>query len=479
MAVTTQAPPLAAGNWLLGSAVELLRSQVCAYERFRRDHGDVVRIVMGPPGLRFEMVYVFHPDGVRQVLAGPRERYSKRDRLYEMLGEVLGWGLLTSDGERWQRQRRLLQPLFTRKQVGSYAELMAEEALGVAARWERPARSGDVIDANAEMTRLALCVVGRSIFGDDVEQAAPVVDSAFAVLNRWWFRRTMLPVCLPTSWPTPGNLRGTRAQRALYGVVDELIARRERAGAEGQDLLSLLLRARDPDTGAAMDVQQVRDEALVFLLAGHETTSTALTLTLWLLARHPAEQQLVHDELDSVLAGRTPTAADAQALARTTMVINETMRLYPPAYLLARRSEADQEIGGYAIPAGITVGVSQYATHRHPAFWQDPDRFAPDRFAPEREAERHPYAYFPFGRGPRACIGLHFAMLEAVIAVAVLLQRYRVTSKDAHTPVDTKGITLRPKGPILIGLTPRPRQADGTPVGRDIRGHHGEKHGRQ
>ena len=437
-------------------------------------------MVMGPPGLRFEMVYVFHPDGVRQVLAGPRERYSKRDRLYEMLGEVLGWGLLTSDGERWQRQRRLLQPLFTRKQVGSYADLMAEEALGVAARWERPARSGGVIDANAEMTRLALCVVGRSIFGDDVDQAAPVVDSAFAVLNRWWFRRTMLPVCLPTSWPTPGNLRGTRAQRALYGVVDELIARRESAGADGQDLLSRLLRARDPDTGAAMDAQEVRDEALVFLLAGHETTSTALTLTLWLLARHPAEQQLVHDELDSVLAGRTPTAADAQALARTTMVINEAMRLYPPAYLLARRSEVDQEIGGYAIPAGITVGVSQYATHRHPAFWHDPDRFDPDRFAPEREAGRHPYAYFPFGRGPRACIGLHFAMLEAVIAVAVLLQRYRVTSKDAHAPVDTKGITLRPKGPILIGLIPRSRRAGGTPpVGGEIRAHHGEKHRRQ
>jgi cytochrome P450 len=137
------------------------------------------------------------------------------------------------------------------------------------------------------------------------------------------------------------------------------------------------------------------------------------------------------------------------------------MRLYPPAYLLARRSEVDQEIGGYAIPAGITVGVSQYATHRHPAFWHDPDRFDPDRFAPAREVERHPYAYFPFGRGPRACIGLHFAMLEAVIAVAVLLQRYRVTSKDAHAPIDTKGITLRPKGPILIGLIPRSRQAGG------------------
>jgi cytochrome P450 len=199
-----------------------------------------------------------------------------------------------------------------------------------------------------------------------------------------------------------------RAQRALYGVVDELIARRARAGADGDDLLSRLLRARDPDTGAAMNTQQLRDEALIFLLAGHETTSTALTFTLHLLARHAGEQRLVHDE-----------------------------------------------IGGYAIPAGARVAVSQYATHRHPRFCPDAEAFDPDRFTAARAAARHPYAYLPFGGGPRACIGSHFAMLEATIAIAVLLARFRIRTEQADVPLDTHGLTLRPKGAVPIQLAAR------------------------
>jgi cytochrome P450 len=215
------------------------------------------------------------------------------------------------------------------------------------------------------------------------------------------------------------------------------------------------LAARDPDTGEAMDVQQVRDEALIFLLAGHETTSTALTFTLYLLGRHPEQQQLVHDELDAVLGGRAPTLDDAPALERTTMAIKEAMRLYPPAYALGRLSKVDNEIGGYSISAGSYVVVSQFATHRHPQFWDDAEAFDPERFSPERERARHSHAYFPFGAGPRACIGSHFAMLEAGIALAVLFQRFRIRSDQAAVPLDTEGITLRPKGPVPIQPTAR------------------------
>lgn len=452
----TGAPPSPRANPLVGSALDLRRSQIRTYERVMREHGDVVRLVVGPPGLRFDVYYAFHPDGVKAVLAGSREGYSKGNRFYTQIAEVFGWGLLKSEGELWQRQRRLIQPLFTRKQIASYAELMVEEAAAVAERWDSATRNGGGgVDAHAEMVGLALRVVGRAIFGDDVTKAADVLDSTFAVLNRYTFRRAMSPLASPASWPTPANRRAARARRALCGVVDELIARREQARADGDDLVSRLLRARDADNGAAMGAQQVRDEALIFLLAGHETTSTALTFTLHLLGRHPIEQRLVHDEIDAVLDGRPPTVDDVPALERTAMAIKEAMRLYPPAYALGRLAVSEQEIGGCVIPAGARVAVSQYATHRHPQFWEDAETFDPARFTSEREAARHPYAYFPFGGGPRACIGSHFAMLEATIAVAVLLQRFRIHSESADVLLDTQGMTLRPKGAVPIHLAAR------------------------
>jgi cytochrome P450 len=449
------APPHPRANPVLGSALDLRKSQIRTYERVMREHGDVVKLVVGPPGVRFDLYCVFHPDGVKAVLAGSREGYSKGNRFYQQIAQSFGWGLLTSEGELWRRQRRLVQPLFTRRQIAAYAELMAEEAAAVAGRWDRATRNGGSVDANAEMVGLALRVVGRAIFGDDVARAGAVLDSAFPVLNRHTFRRAMSPLAPPASWPTPDNRRAARARRALYEVVDELIAHRQRAGADGEDLLSRLLLARDPDTGEAMDLQQVRDEALIFLLAGHETTSTALTFTLHLLGRHPSEQQLVLDELDAVLDGRPPTLDDAPALERTAMAIKEAMRLYPPAYALGRLSVTENEVGGYSIPAGAYVVVSQFATHRHPQFWDDAEAFDPARFTPEREGARHSHAYFPFGGGPRACIGSHFAMLEATMAVALLLQRFRISSDQEDVPLDTEGITLRPKGAVPIQLAAR------------------------
>jgi cytochrome P450 len=449
------APPHPRANPVLGSALDLRKSQIRTYERVMREHGDVVKLVVGPPGVRFDLYCVFHPDGVKAVLAGSREGYSKGNRFYRQIAQSFGWGLLTSEGELWRRQRRLVQPLFTRRQIAAYAELMAEEAAAVAGRWDRATRNGWSVDANAEMVGLALRVVGRAIFGDDVARAGAVLDSAFPVLNRHTFRRAMSPLAPPASWPTPDNRRAARARRALYEVVDELIAHRQRAGADGEDLLSRLLLARDPDTGEAMDLQQVRDEALIFLLAGHETTSTALTFTLHLLGRHPSEQQLVLDELDTVLDGRPPTLDDAPALERTAMAIKEAMRLYPPAYALGRLSVTENEVGGYSIPAGAYVVVSQFATHRHPQFWDDAEAFDPARFTPEREGARHSHAYFPFGGGPRACIGSHFAMLEATMAVALLLQRFRISSDQEDVPLDTEGITLRPKGAVPIQLAAR------------------------
>ena len=294
---------------------------------------------------------------------------------------------------------------------------MAEEAACTANRWDRGDGGRRTVDAHGEMIRLTLRVVGRAIFGRDVEYATQVIQRAFPVLTRHTFRRAMSPVALPAAWPTPGNLRAARAQHALYALADDLIARRRTAGLGGEDLLSRLMDARDPETGVAMNPQQVRDEALIFLLAGHETTSSALTFTLQLLGRHPDEQQRVADEVAEVLGGRPPTAEDVPALRRTAMVLKEAMRLYPPLYALGRRAEHADEIGGYRVQPGSLLVVSQWATHRHPQFWKDAERFDPDRFSPEQEAARHRYAYFPFGGGPRACMGSRFAMQEAQIAL--------------------------------------------------------------
>jgi cytochrome P450 len=449
--MTTSAPPRPRANPVLGSAIDLRRSQIRTYERVMREYGDVVKLVVGPPGLRFDLYLFFHPDGVKQVLAGSRQAYSKGNRFYKQIAATFGWGLLTTEGEVWERQRRLIQPLFTRKTINGYSAMMTEEALALAERWA----GASMVDANADMVRLTLRVVGRSIFGADVERAAEVLNWAFPVLNRYTFRRAVSPVATPSSWPTPENRRAARAKEAVYEAIDEMVERRRRDGADGDDLLSRLLSARDPETGAAMDAQEVRDQALIFLLAGHETTSTALTFTLHLLGRHPEEQARVHEEVDAVLDGRAPGVDDLPPLERTTMAIKEAMRLFPPAYATGRLLLTDDEIGGYRIPAGSFAAVAQWATHRHPQFWPDPDRFDPTRFTAEREAERHPYAYFPFGRGPRACIGGHFAMLEAVIAVAALLQRYSIAAESSGVALDTNGITLRPAGAVPLRVTAR------------------------
>jgi cytochrome P450 len=449
------AAPRPRANRLLGFALELQRDQLRTYERAMREYGDMVRLVVGPPGVRFDLYCAFHPDGVQRVLAGSREGYSKQTPGYREIAAAIGQGLLTSEGQMWQRQRRLIQPLFTRKQISTYATLMADEAGRTADRWDRGDAQRVRVDAHSEMIRLTLRVVGRAIFGGDVEHATDVIRRTFPVLTRHTFRRAMAPVAPPAAWPTPGNLRAARAQRELYALVDDLIARRRAAGIGGEDLLSRLLDARDPETGTRMEIQQIRDEALIFLLAGHETTSNALTFTLQLLGRHPDEQQRVADEVADVLGARAPTAQDVPALRRTAMALKEAMRLYPPLYALARRAERADEIGGYRIPPGSLMVVSQWATHRHPRIWKDPAAFSPDRFTPEQEATRHRYAYFPFGGGPRACIGSHFALQEAQIALAVLLQRYRIRAPLASVALDTTGMTLRPKGRVPIEFARR------------------------
>ncbi|MFJ9444192.1 cytochrome P450 [Kitasatospora sp. NPDC101235] len=448
----TSAIPVPAGNRLVGSLFDLTRRPLRSYLAARRDHGDVVRFQAGPPGLRADFYGVFSPDGVRQVLAGEAANFRKENSFYDELRTSVGNGLLTSQDADYQRQRRMVQPLFTRRRVDGYADALAQEAQSLTERWR--AVPGGVVDAAEEMSRFALRAVARILFGADVEEAVAVVHRSFPVLGEYVAERGYAPVRLPRTWPTPANRRGAEAQRALYGVCDRIIAERAARGGGNEgvdDLLTLLGRARD-DNGDRLDPGELRDQVLVFLLAGHETTATALAFALHLLAIHPEHRRLAREEARTVLAGRAPTAADLDALPYITRVLKEAMRLYPSAALGGRRAVAETVIDGYVIPAGAQVVVAPLVTHRHPEHWADPERFDPDRFLPEAEQARHRYAWFPFGGGPRACIGQHFSMLEAVLTLGVLLRDFEVEAVDRRVAL-AQGITLRAASPMRIRVT--------------------------
>jgi cytochrome P450 len=460
-------------------------------------YGDVVAYHFGPrwgPGQ--DVIMAHHPDSVHEVLTGTGV-FGRRTTGFQVLTELIGTGLLTSDGDVWLRQRRTLQPLFTPRRVAGYTDLMTAEAERVAAE---PVDS--TVDLHHLMQLYTLRVVGRALFGDNVDEAVPELQRLMPVIGDLAVARAMQVVRAPLGWPTPRSRRLARERAAQYAIVDRIIARHAAAadraaadraaadraaadraaadraaadraaadraaadraaaglaaagdrtvaghagggavagqvagvGGDRDDMISRLRAARDPETGQPLSAEEIRDQVLVFLLAGHETTAGALTFTLYELGRNPALQDRV--------------AADEEL---TRAALMEGMRLYPPAYSTERRAEIDTKVGGYAVPAGTRVILSSWVTHRHPAFWPDPDRFDPTRFTGRQERPR--YAYFPFGGGPRSCIGEHFALLEATILLRTLLSRHRVESLDPRLPLAPM-ITLRPAAPVRARLTPR------------------------
>jgi cytochrome P450 len=460
--MTAAPPPTVRGLPILGSMLDLRRDPLSAYLRAHRAHGDVVRFAIGPPGLRLSFYGVFSAAGAQEVLSTKAATFRKDNRFYLEVRESVGDGLLTSQDHEYKRQRRLVQPLFTRRRVDRYADAMCDEASTMVERW----RTADdqTVDLVEESTRLTLRTVTRILFGGDVDTAIDVVQRCFPVIGEYTLQRGFAPLNVPRQWPTPANRRVAAAQRELYAICDEIIERRARLGTHApagdaeptpadDDLLGLLRDATDED-GDRLAASEVRDQVLIFLLAGHETTATSVAFALHLLALHPDEQAKARTEVDSVLDGRPPGSGDLGSLPYLTKVLKEAMRLYPAAPATGRRACDDTEVEGYHIPAGANVFVSPWVTHRHPDYWVEPARFDPERFAPEAEAARPRYAWFPFGGGPRACIGQHFSMLESTLALAVALQAYELTAIDTDIPL-TQGITLRATGPVRCRLAAR------------------------
>lgn len=458
--MTRELPPSLRGTPGLGVLPALRRDILGTLERARAECGDVVRLEAGPRGLRSTIFAVFHPDDVRHVLATKADGYRKENRFYNELRWAVGDGLLNSQDERWKRQRRFVQPLFTRRRIATYAEGMGEEAEALGPRWAAAAASGEPLDLHAEMSRVTLRIVGRLLFGADVERAVPVVAHAFPVLGEYAQLRAYQPHPPPRSWPLPSNRRAQRAQAAIHAECDALIAARRASGADGDDLISLLIAARDGDE--ALTDEEVRDQVLIFLLAGHDTTAIALTFALHLLGHDPQAQARVREEVRAVVGDATPGAGDVERMPYTTLVLKEAMRLYPPAWATGRRVAGDDVIGAHLIPAGSDIIVSPWVTHRHPEFWEDPERFVPERFTRDAEADRHRHAYFPFGAGPRACIGQYFSMLEATILLAVVVRDHALESLARRVPLNPR-VTLHPAAPVpcrISALARVPARAD-------------------
>jgi cytochrome P450 len=436
-ATATPEVPGPKGIWPVGQMYAFSRDPLTLLKGLARDYGDVARFKAGP-----QSVYLLsHPDYVRDLLVTHNARF-KKGRALQRAKRLLGEGLLTSEGEFHRRQRRLAQPAFHKQRVAAYGRVMVEYAERVSARW----RDGAEVDISEEMMRLTLAVVGKTLFDAEVESDADEVGASLTeVMNLFGY--LMLPFSeLLEKLPLPPQRRFLRARARLDAVIYRIIEERRREGRDRGDLLSTLLDAVDEEGDrTGMTNEQLRDEVMTTFLAGHETTANALTWAWYLLAQNPEAEARLHAELDGVLAGgRAPAPEDVPALQYTEMVVAETMRLYPPAWALGRLALEDHEVGGYRIPRGSLVLVSQYVIHRDPRFWPDPERFDPERFAPEAKAARPQFAYFPFGGGPRRCVGEGFAWTEAVLILATLARRWRARLVPGRAVEPQPRITLRP-----------------------------------
>ena len=363
---------------------------------------------------------------------------------------LLGEGLLTSENPLHTRQRRLAQPAFHKQRIASYASLMVDYAeRHQRERW----KDGQTLDVSQEMMHLTLAIVGKTLFDTDTEREAEEVRAALSA-TMVSFTRFLMPFAeLLDHLPLPSTRRFQEARSRLDTIIYRMIDERRKSGADRGDLLSMLLMAQDEEgDGGGMTDEQLRDEAMTIFLAGHETTANALTWTWYLLSQHPEVETRLHEEVDSVLAGRRPTVEDLPRLSYTEMVLAEAMRLYPPAWVLGRRALKDYEVGGYRVPAGSLVIMSQYVTHRDERFFPDPLRFDPERWTPEAKAARPQFSYFPFGGGPRRCIGDGFAWMEGILVIATLAQSWRMRLVPGH-PVELRPVvTLRPKHGMRMTL---------------------------
>jgi len=432
--------------------VTLATDKLALFEGLARN-GDVSQIRIGPA----RVALLSHPDDIQTMLVAKQRSFVK-GRALDVSKVLLGEGLLTSEGEHHLRQRRLIQPAFHRERLASYGASMTEAADGLQRQWHDNER----LDVHEQMMRVTLAIAGRTLFDADVDRDAHDVAEALELSLRM-FNRAILPMGAIFEYaPIPWVRELHRARRRMDALIHRLIDERRAEARDRGDLLSMLIAARDYEGDlTGMSDKQLRDELITLMLAAHETTANALTWTWYLLSQNQAAEATLHEELDRVLGGRLPTAADLPKLSYTRQVLAESMRIYPPAWAVERRAVEDVEIGGYTIREGTLVLACQYFVHRDPRWWRAPERFHPERWA-EPVADRPKFAYFPFGAGTRICIGEHFAWMEGTLVLATIAQRWRLRYEEATPPVPQPLVTLRPRDGLAMRLIARHGATAGT-----------------
>ncbi|HYL02416.1 MAG TPA: cytochrome P450 [Steroidobacteraceae bacterium] len=426
-------PPEAELQFDIGSTPDSLERMIELFARL----GDTYRVFV--PARRSYTYVIHHPDDVKRVLVGNHRNYTKGLGL-DRVRILLGKGIMTSEGELWKRQRYMMQPLFHRRVITRFAELIAAANERFLGRCATLARQGELLNLTDEMSELTLDIVLRSIFGRDLDRLTEQLGAnPFEVVTREQNR----------------DLQFAYKFRSLTRLVAQLIAQRRATAEEHFDYLAMLMSARDRDSGAAMGERELIDEVMTLIVAGHETTASGLNWTWYLLASHPACEARLHAELDAAPELAAPSLAEMEALAYTGQVVNEALRLYPPGWLLSRRSIEADVLGGFTVPPGTDVLLPLYLLHRHPRFWRDPERFSPERFAGEHEAERPRFAYMPFAAGPRHCIGEAFALYEMLVHLYKVARRYRlVYVPDKPLELEAQ-INLRTRHPLHMRLEAR------------------------
>lgn len=444
-----QVPEGPRGAPVVGNLLQVRRDRLGLMVNAVREYGDAVRLRMGPKTL-----YLFnHPEHAKHVLSENPGNYHKGLGLAHAR-RALGDGLLTSEGELWRRQRRAVQPAFQRDRVAQAGGVIAEEADRMLARWRGTPHT--TVDLVAELTQLTLGVLGRSLLRVDLGGSAGIGQAFEAVQDQAMFEMVTLNA-VPAWVPLPRQLRFRRARRELDRLVARLVAGRVGgAGTSGDDLLSRLVSSTGSgDSSGRSGRRQLRDELVTLLLAGHETTASTLGWTCYLLEQHPEVLTRLREEAVGVLGDRLPNHEDLPRLPYATQVIEEVIRLYPPVWMLSRRALADDEVGGYHVPAGSDVLICPYTLHRNPRLWDSPDTFDPGRFGPERAADRPRYAYIPFGAGPRVCVGSSLGLMEAVLVIAMIAREFQLYRPAGARPVVPEPmLSLRLGGGLPMTVAP-------------------------
>lgn len=446
--------PTPPGVPFIGNLPELRKDNALTFLRGYAAIGDVVRYPIGP----FDIYCLAHPDDVQHILQANHKNYVHPPFLNRKLGEIVGNGLTTIEGDEWRAMRRLSQQAFHRQVVSDYVALFTETTAAMLDTWEPKARSGEYVDVRREMVHISLNNLARALFGADWSEQVAVMEPAVTIANQHADRRLLTAIDLPLWMPFPAYRRFLRARDSVDRIIYQLIGERRAASEHGTDLTSLLVQARDEETGATMSDVQARDQIMTFLMAGHETVSAGMSWVWYLLSINPECAARVVAEVDEVLGDRAPTVDDIPKLQYVSQVIAESMRLYPPLFVLPRTPLEGEVIRGYFIPSGSTfIALCPYVTHRHRDFWDNPEGFDPDRFEPAKVKERHRFAYFPFGGGPRKCIGDQFGLTLMRVIVAMTVQRYRLDLAPGFPVHPQPAISLRPRHGLLMRIRTRER----------------------